>query len=85
MKRRSLKKTNWEFNVIKNIFKRLIILIPPNEIKPYLPKAEKISPDPKDTIYFALALKMNCAIWSNDKKLKEQGHVRILSTAELIG
>ena len=33
--------------------------------------------------YFALALKLNCAIWSNDKKLKEQNKIQVCSTHEL--
>ncbi|MEK6928390.1 MAG: hypothetical protein AABW65_00335 [Nanoarchaeota archaeon] len=33
---------------------------------------------------FALALKLDCAIWSNDKKLNEQDKVKIYSTEDLI-
>ena len=47
-------------------------------------EAEKISPGLKDTQYLALALKLNCAIWSNDKKLKEQDKVKVYSTNELL-
>ena len=43
-----------------------------------------ISPDEKDTAYFALALKLKCAIWSNDKKLKEQDKVTVYNTGELM-
>ena len=46
-------------------------------------EAEEISPDEKDILYFALALKLKCGIWSNDKRLKQQDQVRIYSTAEL--
>ena len=46
-------------------------------------EAEKISPGLKDTQYLALALKLNCAIWSNDKKLKKQDKVKIFSTEDL--
>jgi len=41
------------------------------------------TPDPDDMAYFALALKLNCAIWSNDKKLKEQDKVKVYNTHEL--
>jgi len=35
--------------------------------------------------YSALALKLNCAIWSNDKELKEkQDVVKIDPTSELV-
>jgi predicted nucleic acid-binding protein len=47
-------------------------------------EAEKISPDPNDVQYFALALKSNGAIWSNDKPLKKQFAVDVLSTGEVI-
>jgi len=45
--------------------------------------AEKISPDPNDLMYFALALKLKCPIWSNDKELKKQNEVIIYSTEDL--
>ena len=46
--------------------------------------AEKISPDPKDAAYIALALKFSCGVWSNDKKLKEQNKVKVYSTGEIM-
>lgn len=53
------------------------------EYASFLSEATKISPDPNDTHYFALALKLNCPIWSEEKKLKEQQKVKILTTKEL--
>ena len=74
-----------EFNELFDIFERTVILIPKEEIEPFILKAEKISPDKKDTIYLALAMKLNCAVWTNDKPLKEkQKEVKIYSTEELI-
>jgi len=49
----------------------------------FITEAEKISPDKKDSDYFALALKFDCAIWTNDKKLREQERVKIYSTEEI--
>ena len=46
-------------------------------------EAKKLSPDPKDTEYLALALKLNCAFWSNDKKLKTQNKIKVYSTEDL--
>lgn len=57
--------------------------IPAKESKQFFKKAENISPDPNDFQYFALALKLDCPIWSNDKRLKEQKFVKIYSTEEL--
>ncbi len=54
------------------------------ELNRFMPKAESISPDPDDKDYFALALKLECAIWSNDKELKRQKSVKVYSTEELV-
>jgi len=57
---------------------------PLSELKTTQSKAERISPDPDDVHYFALALKQKCGIWSNDKKLKTQNKVPVYSTTDLI-
>jgi predicted nucleic acid-binding protein len=49
-----------------------------------MPKARRISPDPDDVQYFALALKLDASIWSNDKNLKNQNIVKVFSTDELV-
>ena len=61
-----------------------ISVIPNEEIKHLLNEANQISPDIDDAQYFALALKYDCAIWSNDSKLKEQPKIKIFATEELI-
>jgi predicted nucleic acid-binding protein len=61
-----------------------IEFIPYSELKKFALEAEKISPDINDMEYFALALKLNCAIWTNDKKLKTQIKIKIYSTEELL-
>ncbi len=38
----------------------------------------------KDIPYFALALFLNCGIWSNEKRFKRQPRIRVFSTADLI-
>ena len=38
----------------------------------------------KDIDFLALALKLNCPIWSNDKLLKKQNFINVLSTKEII-
>ena len=82
-----LKKTNRsleEFDEIFMILTNIITLIPEEEFCLFLEKARSISPDENDSVYFALALKLNCAIWSNDKKLKNQDRIRVYSTQDLI-
>lgn len=74
-----------EFEIAKQILGRYVRIVSIPELEPYLAKASKITPDPDDTLYFALALKEKCPIWSNDKKLKTQDSVKVLNTAELLG
>lgn len=79
------KRTEEQFNELFDLFERNVILIPKEEIKLFIEKAEKISPDTKDVAYLALALKLRCGLWSNDKDLKEkQNTIPVYSTKELI-
>jgi predicted nucleic acid-binding protein len=74
-----------EFGGLMNILRKKIKLIPNEDTTPFLDSARKICPDIKDIDYFALALKLKCAIWSNDKELKsKQNIVRIYSTGDLL-
>ena len=76
-------RTTEEFFRLIEILKRRIIIVPLEKLVPYVKEAEKITPDPDDLTYFALALKLNCAIWSNDKRLKEQGRIKVYNTHEV--
>ncbi len=76
-------RTTIEFFRLTETIKRRIVLVPLEEIAPFVKGAEEITPDPDDMAYFALALKLNCAIWSNDKKMKKQDKVIIYHTHEL--
>ena len=73
-----------DFNHFLSILREEIEIIPQKKIYPFIQKAEKFSPDPKDTIYLACALTIEAKIWSNDKKLKEdQDEVEVITTEEL--
>lgn len=61
-----------------------IRLFPVEEYSLFLAEALKVSPDKDDVDYFALALKLDCSIWSNDKKLKKQDRVKVYSTEDLV-
>jgi len=76
-------RTDEEFFRLLETLKRRIVIFPLEELAPYVEEAEKLTPDPDDMAYFALALKLNCAIWSNDKKLKEQDKIKVYHTHEL--
>lgn len=71
-------------NEILNEFFSIIRIIPFEEYSSKILEAEKICPDKDDIDYFALALKFNCGIWSNDKILKEQDKIKVYNTKELI-
>ena len=76
-------RTENEFNFILSLIASRIDFIPIENIKPYLKKADKISPDPDDSIYFAAALNMVIPIWSNEKRLKDQKVIKIYTTSDL--
>src|SRR3989338_1743330 len=78
-------KTEEELNNLLDVLIKRIALVPMEELLPYLDEAEKISPDPDDVAYIALALKLKCAIWSQDRKLKEnQSKIQVYSTEDLV-
>ena len=47
-------------------------------------EAKQISPDPDDYPFLALAMRFGYAIWSNDRRLKQQKQVKIYDTEELV-
>ena len=40
--------------------------------------------DGKDTPFLALALQLNCPIWSNDRHFKKQGAAKVYTTKEVV-
>ena len=81
---KKMHRTEDEFNRFLKILRRRIRIIKKEEIEPFIKKAIQLSPDPKDSLYFALALRLKIPIWSNDKRLKNQNEIQILNTNELI-
>ena len=73
-----------QFITIMHQLKDIITVIPKEEYSHLLVEAEKFSPDPKDIMYFALAMKLNGSIWSNDKLLKKQDKVKVYLTSEIM-
>ena len=60
-------RTSSDFVKLLTILKKRIKTIPNEEIEKYLSEATKASPDPGDVDYIALALKLKCSLWSQDK------------------
>ncbi|MBI4181837.1 MAG: hypothetical protein HY520_02615 [Candidatus Aenigmarchaeota archaeon] len=49
-----------------------------------LREASEVCPDPNDVDFFALAITLDCDIWSNEEKLKKQTHVNVFTTKDLV-
>jgi len=83
-----LKKThrsNKDFNNFLDLLRDRITIVPKRLIMPFINEASQISPDPKDSIYLALAIAFKSDIWSNDNNLKKaQDKITVLSTSDLI-
>ncbi len=77
-------RTKEDFMRLFEEMKEVIKIVDSEQFINYINKAEQISPDPNDVIYFALALKLNCPIWSNDKKLKNQNKIKVYSTRDIL-
>ena len=75
---------NEEFEHIKFNLAIAIKFIPIDEYSKTLKYALKISPDPIDIDFFALAIKLKLPIWSNDAELKKQNKVEVITTTELM-
>ncbi len=79
------KRSKKEFDEIFNIIEQLITIVPAEEFEQFTVKASEICPDAGDIPYIALALKLKCAVWSNDRPLKErQSVVKVFPTEELM-
>ncbi|MDO8661136.1 MAG: PIN domain-containing protein [Candidatus Woesearchaeota archaeon] len=82
-----LQKTNRtieEFQELLDILQTRIKTMSNEATESHLQLAIKCCPDRKDADYFAIALKLHCAIWSNDQQLKKQELIKIYTTKELI-
>lgn len=73
-----------DFNVFVGLLELNIEFIPSKDFSDKLPEAKEISPNDKDVPYFALALKLDSAIWSGDKAFKQQSRVKVFNTKDLI-
>lgn len=78
------KRNDKDFDRLMRILREKINVVPNEETEKFILKAKNICPDENDVDYFALALKLNCSVWSNDKALKNQRQIDVISTEELI-
>ena len=73
-----------DFDSRKELIFSKINFVEYSEFKLLIKKSLEFSPDGDDAPYFALALKLECALWSNDKLLKNQNEVEVLSTKDIL-
>ena len=59
-------------------------LVPLKEFEDFVEKVKALSSDTDDLQYLALTLKLNLPVWSNDKELKRQSVIKVLSTGDLV-
>jgi predicted nucleic acid-binding protein len=63
--------------------KKSLEIIPSEAFKSFKKDALRFVPHEKDAPFFALALKLNCAIWSNELAFKKQSKIKVYNTREL--
>ncbi len=75
------------FDYLSEIIFSRVNLVSVQEIEPLRRTAEEIMRDIDldDTPFLALALSLDCPIWSNDDHFKRQRVVKALTTRELLG
>lgn len=73
-----------EFTKRKENLKKTVAFLNKERYKDFLDQSQQISPDPDDADFFALAFFANTFLWSNDKLLKNQDKIPVLSTKEII-
>ncbi len=73
-----------ELDIEFSTVREQINVIPSGRLLEWIKKGAEVSPDPDDAEYFALALKFNCLIWSEDRLLAKQHVVEVLNTRDLL-
>src|SRR3989344_1394610 len=72
------------FEETRDILLSFIALVPPREYNHTLDEALTLAKHAKDAPYFALALHLQCPLWSNEASFKKQPIIKVFSTADLI-
>jgi predicted nucleic acid-binding protein len=78
------KRGETEFDELLGYFHSILVIVPKEEFAHLIGDAASFSPDADDVQYLALALLLGIPVWSNDKRLKRQSKVEILSTEDII-
>jgi predicted nucleic acid-binding protein len=74
-----------EFSEVLSVLEDRIKFIPKQDFEEFILEAKELLLEHlKDVPYLALALKFECPIWSQDKFLRKQSKVKVLTTNELL-
>jgi len=73
-----------DFEAFVGILKLRVRFIPLEQFLDKIPEAKELAPHLKDVEYYALALKLGCPIWAQEKAFKKQTAVDVFSTKDLI-
>jgi predicted nucleic acid-binding protein len=66
------------------IFTGKIRIVPLAEFSDFTKRAMDLCPDPDDTAYVALAMKLNIPLWSNDARLRDQEQIKIYRSKDIL-
>ena len=73
-----------KFILFFSLLEKKIESISKLEYDDFFSKANELAPHAKDIPHFALALSLNCPIWSDEKLFKQQSKVEVHSTSDLV-
>lgn len=73
-----------DFESMVNLVSNQILVLSLESYIKFKGDALSFTPDRGDWPFFAAALSRGCALWSNDKILKEQRKVKVYSTGDLL-
>jgi len=75
----------FELRFLMNTLFKSVKSVSKSEYESFLMEAKAIFPEhPKDSAYFALALRLNIPLWSNEKLHENQPKVKVYSTSKLL-
>ena len=72
-----------DFEAFVGILELRVRFIPLEQFLDKILEAKVLAPHLKDVEYFALALKLDCPIWAQEKAFKKQSGVRVFTTSDL--
>lgn len=73
-----------EFSYLFSLLNKQLNKSTKEEFEKFLTEAIELAPHIKDASYFALALSLNCPIWSDENAFKKQSKVDVFSTKKLL-